>query len=154
MPLEHRQITFTVEEITRAVAELMSHHGVLPANSKVVAVRVTEDDGKVSGLLSLLMPGSDKLRDLPLTSDLLGAALIRLCRQARIPLPRTSRKRLVRVGESLAMHLNFDAAEAMISPRAPVDKETATPAATRPKNNVFDNDPSVPDWWSNMSRRR
>jgi hypothetical protein len=159
MPAEHRQITFTLEEITRAVTDLMGHHGVLPAQGRISGLRITDAGDQVAAMVTVVMQDTNKVRELPLIAELLAAALIRLCREARIPLPRSAKKRLVRSGEGVAMHLNIPGVESAVSQKAPVDRLPAAAAAPPSPSPAgvpgaaSAGDPSMPDWWSTMSRR-
>lgn len=167
MPSEHRQITFALEEIREAVTDLMGHHGVLPGHTQIVGLRITEVGDRVGAMVSVVAKETGKTRELPLTEDLLGAALIRLCREAHIPLPRSAKKRLVRSGDGLSMHLNISGARkrhektaAGDAPPEPtkVPQTTGTAPATaasaaKPKTAAPPADPTLPDYWSAMSRR-
>ncbi len=168
MPSEHRQITFSLDEITRAVTDMMAHHGVLPVHSQITGLRITEVGEQVGAMVTVVTNETNKVRELPLTADLLGAALIRLCRDARIPLPKFAKKRLVCSGDGLAMHLNIsgaptNAVKAHAAQREPAPTTashgaaahpaTAPSAAAKPKTSAPPADPALPDYWSAMSRR-
>ncbi|MGD9537972.1 MAG: hypothetical protein AB7P52_09900 [Alphaproteobacteria bacterium] len=135
MPSEHRQITFSTNEIIKAVTSLIEHRGTLPYGT-VSAVRITEDDkGRITGLVSLSTRRTKETRELKLNAEILGAALIRLCRAEGIPLPRPAKKRLVRAGDGLALYLDLKSVEPALPSNDP----------------AVDGDAAAPDWWAGLA---
>ena len=76
------------------------------------------------------MPEATESRRLPLNTDVLTAALIRMCREVLIPMPRGARKVLVRHESGLELHSSFDTAEATLEmPAQPKAAAATAPAA-------------------------
>lgn len=159
MPFEHRQITFSLEEISRAVAALLTDKGMLPDHdSRIAGLRIVGTDDQLGGLVTVVMTDTSKVLELPLTAELLAAALIRYAREVRIPLPRVARKHLVRSADGLTMHLHISSDGGLGAPKAPSGRQPASPAApVRPASGPMGiapgADPTMPGWWSTMSRR-
>ncbi len=99
MPTEIRQITFRAQEVILAITEYYRRRNLpLPLGS---AVGVTFDgDTQISAVMSIQTAQGD-MTPVPVTSEVLAAALILFCINRKIPLPAESEKRLQKVGADL-----------------------------------------------------
>ena len=109
MPLEHREINFCNREVIAAILELNKEVRILKLGN-IVGLTVVDSAGVASAVVSHKTSAVGKVEELTVSAEILAAALIRQCRVERIPLPRSVRKRLVRAGDGLALHVDIRSA--------------------------------------------
>ncbi|NBC96733.1 MAG: hypothetical protein GVY27_10305 [Deinococcus-Thermus bacterium] len=117
MPAELRQIIFSRDEITHAVARhrvgLAETAGgpapELPPGD-ILQVRIDHDPTAPVHLKILPEDGSDA-RMVALPAEALGACLVRYCRDQGIPIPANGRKTLLAMGDSVILSLQIDTRE-------------------------------------------
>ena len=146
MPQEHREIRFTLEEVTAAVANMVAVQGISPRDS-FRDVRIIGENGDISAIITIATKKEGETRDQPFPGALLCAALIRLCQVARIPLARKATKTLARAGDSVELHLDLE---------TDVSLENVLNAdmSAKPKQPKLVETPAV-DWWvTGWSRRK
>ncbi len=114
MPSEHRQIVFSAQEIIAALVILRDETAILP-RGRISALKFLEDGEAIVGLVSIVAKAGRRASEQKVPAEVLGAALIRLCTAERIPLARKAKKRLVRSGEGLALHLDLNAQQVPLS---------------------------------------
>lgn len=112
MPAELRQIIFSRDEITRAIAWYRGAGdtaGALPAGD-ILQVRIDHDPSAPVHLKVLPEDGSaTRMAAIPAT--VLGACLVGWCRDQGIPIPLKGRKTLLAMGDNVILSLSLDTRE-------------------------------------------
>lgn len=112
MPAELRQIIFSRDEITQAVAR---HRGAgsaaadLPAGD-ILQVRI-DHDPEAPVHLKVLPEDGTTARMVAVPAQVLGACLVRWCREQGIPIPLKGRKTLLAMGDNVVLSLSLDTRE-------------------------------------------
>jgi hypothetical protein len=107
MPTELRQLIFSRDELTEAIASYDATSGrKIPAGEIVFCKVVTDGDLSVS--LKVLPEGARDVETIVLTPDFIGACLVKFCVDHDIPIPRHAEKSLLSVGENIVMSLSID----------------------------------------------
>lgn len=137
MPKEHREIWFSLDEVTAAVASLVAVQGISPRD-KFRGLRIIEENGDIVGIITIATKREGESREQALPGTLLCAALLRLGLLAKIPMPKKATKTLARAGDSLALHLDLETS---------IDLEILeAESLSRPKEAKPIEAPAV-DWW-------
>lgn len=137
MPLEHREIRFSVEEVTAAVASLVAAQGISPRD-RFRGLRLIEENGDISAIITIATRKEGETRDQPLPGAFLCAALLRLSLLAKLPMPRKASKTLVKAGDSLELHLDLETSISL--------DILQRDSSANPKEPKLPEAPAV-DWW-------
>lgn len=105
MPSELRKIIFDKEEVRTAAVSYCLHAKVRMPQANIEDVIIDKDPNHMVTLKFSVNNPSDR-SVIPLSSDQMGAAIIRYCKEQRIPLPKKGKKILRCEGDGLAMMVN------------------------------------------------
>lgn len=114
MPSEHRQIIFSVHETIRALSRLASTRPLHPG-ANIVNLKVITAGNTVSGIGTMRPIDDEASFEVPVPAETIAAALIKLCVNQGIPLPRNADKRLAKAGDGIALHLDLNAGSVPIN---------------------------------------
>ena len=120
MPAEHREIIFSVPEITQALVMLNRELGILPVG-RIQSLKIAEKNGRIGAWFTITPKAGRKKVEHEVKATQL-AVLIRLCESEKIPLARKAAKRLARHGEGLALHLELT--EKQVPPNSQLSRDT------------------------------
>lgn len=110
MPTELRKIVFTKDEVWKAVVSHCMHAEIHMPNAPLEDVKVPKNmEPAVKLVFAGDRPGTYK--EVALGMPEVAAALIRYCREAKVPLPKHGKKILKSEGEGIAMMVNVAVAD-------------------------------------------
>lgn len=109
MITEFRRLVLSIKEIEKAISAFNKHKvAKLPAGD-IVGLEIV-DNPKIGARVRVKEEsGSAEEHEVTIDADYLGAAIIFHCQQNRIPMPRSPKKTLERVGEGLALSFSINA---------------------------------------------
>lgn len=95
MPQEDRYITFTNEEVYKALHALCAQKNIaLPASSRITHI---QREGEEKDTVSMILenPITKELKKENYKDDFMAAALMMYCRASKVPLPKTAQKSIL-----------------------------------------------------------
>ncbi|TVR99810.1 MAG: hypothetical protein EA406_02385 [Rhodospirillales bacterium] len=106
MPKELRKVTFSADELQAALVNHCLHAGKSMPRGRLERIELN----KASKTMAVMHfdAGNANDSELLLTPEDVGAALIRFCKQQRIPLPRNARKGVQVEDDGVALMCNLD----------------------------------------------
>ncbi|NQU57751.1 MAG: hypothetical protein HQ513_10990 [Rhodospirillales bacterium] len=102
MPKELRKLVFDEDELKAAAYDYCLRNNVNIPHAPVDEVVVSDNDASVV-VLRFSSADLHDPKDVPLSRDQVGAALIKYCSNNKIPLPRTAQKILKVEGKEVSM---------------------------------------------------
>lgn len=107
MPKEDRYITFTNEEVYKALHAMCVQKGIpIPVSSRITHIHRSQEE---SDAVIMLMenPISNELKQEKYKDDFLAAALMVFCRSFGIPLPKTAKKSIAIKGAKVVLRVQI-----------------------------------------------
>jgi len=115
MASEIRTVIFSQNEVVRAITEFRKHIGRPLPRGSVFKFSI-RDKPKLELKLAIAIEGQEKLEDVTVTADELGAAFVMFCISSRIPLPaRDATKAIRALGDNLALIVSKNATTQQLS---------------------------------------
>ncbi len=102
MPKELRKLVFDESELRAAAYDYCLRNNVNIPHAPVQDILISDEDAKVI-VLRFESEDVNALKDVTLSRDQVGAALIKYCSTIKIPLPRTAQKILKVDGQEISM---------------------------------------------------
>ncbi len=102
MPKELRKLVFDNDELKAAAYDYCLRNNVNIPHAPIDEVAVSDNDASILVLRFSTLDVNDP-KDVPLSRDQVGAALIKFCSTNKIPLPRAAKKILKVEGQEVSM---------------------------------------------------